>query len=197
MFVQIVQAQGLLRPESNSKQQGNRSMFKWYTVCNRTTGSGVERKSSIDRYEKRGCYLGKQLPAICLANICFWGALNYKTHSFNEKSSHYHDEVARNVYKSGKFHRFQWSRKFWFVLPVSIISFQYEFHFACNTNGVHGSAAIWLLHFLWNPPPVGHYSNALPLDLGSITVEKELRSLHTLKLLIICLTSIPSIMSLL
>lgn len=83
-------------------------------------------------------------------NCRFKKAIDYCTYHLTDFPAKKDRSVLKNIAKLAKWISAQIkpnpSRPF---DTISIIEFLKKFILACDTGGVHGSAAVWLFHFFW------------------------------------------------
>lgn len=85
-------------------------------------------------------------------NAEFADVLNFRRYRLNNRSALYNHEVARKMAKMAKNMKLQVNFKFSGKDPIMVIRFLQQFKSACNQNGVHEGAAIWLFRFFLDDP---------------------------------------------
>lgn len=132
--------------ESESEDEGH-SAHEWHTYHRRGRDSRTDSESLNPCPKRTRHRRDNEKPVAQRVNDRFWKAfLDYRTTLLADKSSHYNDEVARNVSRWTK--RFQIQIKlhgFDLFEPISIISFLSAFRLACDINRVNGVEALGLL----------------------------------------------------
>lgn len=107
-------------------------------------------------------------------NNRFRDALDFRTYRLVDTSPKYDDRVAKRVAKWAKRLQVQMKTNIFDSFdPISIISFLSAFKLACDTNGVHEGAAMWLLHFFMKKPAAAALNSRISLPSKSHRRHKE------------------------
>jgi len=132
------------RNRNGKKNKSKKKKRRSSSSSDSSTDTGEEDERDSD---------GRRLRPIQPTNELFTDAVNYQTYRLTNRSKRYNSSVSKRISKMQKGMNVQLqSQKFDGTDPVTVINFLDAFQTACDTNGIHEGAAMWLFQFFLKNP---------------------------------------------